>query len=104
MDTITPIQLKELLASANPPIILDVRETTEINICALPNVLHIPLGNLLNEWRQIPNDRLIITLCHHGYRSMQAAMILESHGYRVKNLIGGIHAWAQQIDPNMAIY
>ena len=104
MEMITPVQLKELLASVNPPIIIDVRETMELKICALPNVMHIPLGNLLNEWHQIPNDRLIITLCHHGYRSLQAAMILQNHGFRVKNLLGGIHAWAQQIDPTMAVY
>ncbi len=105
LDTITPLQLKELLVSDNPPIILDVRETVELKICTLPNVMHIPLGNLVNEWDQLPKDCIIVTLCHHGYRSMQAALFLKSHGFhQVMNLTGGIHAWAEHVDQDMKRY
>jgi rhodanese-related sulfurtransferase len=105
LDTITPLQLKELLACDNPPIILDVRETAELDICTLPNIIHIPLGNLANECDQLSQDRLIVTLCHHGYRSMQAAVFLKSHGFHhVMNLNGGIHAWAKQVDQSMRTY
>lgn len=105
LEIITPHQLQQLLSSDNPPIILDVRETPELKICALPNVTHIPLSRLVCEWEHLPKDRLIVTLCHHGYRSMQAALFLKSHDFnQVMNLHGGIHAWAQQIDPTMRIY
>lgn len=105
METITPVQLKEHLVSDNPPIILDVREAAELNICVLPKVVHIPLGSLASEWDQLRKDRLIVTLCHHGYRSMQAALFLKSHGFlHVMNLTGGIHAWAEQVDQGMKRY
>jgi rhodanese-related sulfurtransferase len=105
VDVITPQQLQELILSGNSPIILDVRETVELQICALPNSLHIPLGNLTNEWENLPKDQPIVVLCHHGYRSMQAASFLKSLGFnQVMNLHGGIHAWAKQIDNSLQIY
>ena len=105
LETITPLQLKELLITDNPPIVLDVREDEELKICALPTFVHIPLSNLSYEWHQLPKDRLIVTLCHHGYRSLQAALLLKSHGFdHVLNLEGGIHAWAVQVDPSMEPY
>lgn len=105
IETITPLQLKELLAQNNPPLVLDVREAEELTVCVLPNVTHIPLGNLPGEANKLPEGRVIVTLCHHGYRSFQAALWLKSRGFsQVLNLTGGIHAWAEQIDPSMRRY
>lgn len=105
IQTITVVQLKELLAKDIPPIVLDVREATEVKICALPTFIHIPLGSLSHELEQLPEGRVIVTLCHHGRRSLQAALFLKSHGFdQVWNLAGGIHAWAEQVDPSMNRY
>ena len=44
-------------------------------------------------------------ICHHGIRSRQVAIYLESRGFRnVINLVGGVEAWAREIDPQMATY
>ena len=105
IENITPLQLKELLAKEDPPLVLDVREREELKICALPNSVHIPLGNLPGEWNKLPDGRVIVTLCHHGRRSFQAALFLKNHGFtQVLNLAGGIHAWAEQVDPSMKRY
>lgn len=105
IETITPLELKNLLMQDIPPLILDVRETEELKICALPSFMHIPLGSLPSEWDLLPQDRVIVTLCHHGHRSLQAALFLKSHGFsQVLNLNGGIHAWAEQVDPRMERY
>lgn len=105
LETISVIQLKDLLETDNPPLVLDVREAEEITICALPNFVHIPLGNLSHEWNHLPKNQFIVTLCHHGYRSLQAALFLKKHGFdQVANLTGGIHAWADQVDPSMKVY
>lgn len=104
-EIINPLQLKELLATNSPPIILDVRERHELKICSLSPCVHIPLGNLSQGWHDLPKDRLIVTLCHHGYRSLQAAQFLKAQGFQhVLNLEGGIHAWAKLVDPEMAVY
>lgn len=109
IQSITVLQLKELLIQGPPPLVLDVREEEELKICALPTFVHIPLsdllGNLSHEWEKLPIDRVIVMLCHHGRRSLQAALFLKSKGYdQVLNLAGGIHAWATQIDGTMARY
>jgi len=105
VGVITALQLKELLATDHPPIVLDVREDEELKICSLPTYVHIPLRDLSQEWDQLPKDQLIVTLCHHGYRSLQAGLFLINHGYdQVLNLEGGIHAWADQVDPSMTRY
>jgi rhodanese-related sulfurtransferase len=102
---LTVMQLKELLDLENPPLLLDVREDEEIKICALPNFVHLPLGQLAMKWDQLPKDRLIVAYCHHGYRSLQAIQFLRSHGYeQVLNLEGGIQAWATQVDTTMERY
>lgn len=105
IETITPLQLKGLLAKDNPPLVLDVREAEELQICALPNALPIPLGKLPDDLTKVPEDRVIVTLCHYGRRSLQAALFLKSHGFeRVLNLTGGIDAWAEQVDPSLNRY
>ena len=105
VETITPLQLKERLSQDGPPLVLDVRELEELAICALPNALHIPLGDLSSQFAQLPEGRVIVALCHHGRRSLQAALFLKAQGIeQVLNLTGGIDAWAQQVDPSMARY
>lgn len=104
-DSITVQQLKEMLGTSNNPLILDVREAEEVKLCSLPSSIHMPLGTLSLQWEEIPKDRAIVTLCHHGQRSRIAALFLKDHGYeRVYNLTGGIHAWATQIDSTMVQY
>lgn len=105
VETITVLQLKNLLISVNPPIVLDVREEQELAVCALPTFVHIPLGDLAQEWHRLPKGATIVTLCHHGYRSLKAALFLKSLGFNyVANIQGGIQAWAEQIDPEMTQY
>jgi len=105
VETVTVLQLRDLLLSVNPPIVLDVREKHEVAVCALPTFVHIPLGDLVREWHQLPKGATIVTLCHHGYRSLKAALFLKSLGFEcVANIQGGIQAWAEQIDLDMPQY
>jgi len=105
VKSITALQLHELLGGVSPPLILDVREKDELEICALPAFAHIPLGDLPAKWEQLPHNQIIVTVCHHGVRSLRAAAFLKSCGIgEVLNLAGGIQAWAEQVDPFMARY
>lgn len=105
IEAITPLQLKDLLAGNNPPVVLDVRELEEFAICSLPHAIHIPLRELPERFYQLPEGQVIVTLCHYGRRSLQAALFLKNHGIdKVLNLMGGIDAWAEQIAPSMKRY
>lgn len=102
--TITPQELNQHIDSKDV-IILDVREDFELDICSFENPLHIPLGQIPTRWNEIPKDTSVIAVCHHGIRSANAIAYLEQQGFEnLSNLEGGIHAWAVEIDPNMATY
>jgi rhodanese-related sulfurtransferase len=102
----TPRQLEERLAAGtDAPLILDVREDWETRICALPNSLHIPMGQVPMRANELSRDAEIVVVCHHGVRSQRVAYFLQSLGFeKLINLAGGIDAWAKDVDPAMAKY
>jgi rhodanese-related sulfurtransferase len=87
------------------PLILDVREPWEHKICSIAGAQLLPMQEIPARWSELPTDRDIVVLCHHGMRSFQVAEFLHSNGLtRVRNLGGGIAAWADEVDPTMAQY
>ncbi|GAB4486113.1 MAG: molybdopterin-synthase adenylyltransferase MoeB [Anaerolineales bacterium] len=91
--------------SAEPPLLLDVREPHELQISALPGALNIPLGTLAARLSELDSAREMVVLCKSGTRSARALELLVSAGFkRVKNLKGGINAWAREVDQNLPIY
>jgi rhodanese-related sulfurtransferase len=107
MENISATELATWLAdSGRPaPVLLDVRELSEYHICHLSGVLHIPMQDIPAQLQQFDPDETVVCICHHGMRSRQVAFFLESQGVsHVYNLTGGVHAWAQLVDPSMATY
>lgn len=107
MKQIRALELAEWLADNNrpAPILLDVREAMELEICCLPAVKHIPMHLVPIHRDELPSDQDIVVICHHGARSMQVAQFLVHHGFeQVHNLTGGIEAWAIEVDPKMRRY
>lgn len=102
---ITPIELKKLLESERKVQLVDVREGFEFEICRISNSKHIPLGQLAKRYREIDPEMETILICHHGIRSRHALEYLEKYGYtKLKNLLGGIHLWAEEVDFDMPKY
>ena len=107
MRTITATELANWLATPGqtPPLLLDVREPWEVALAQLPGAVSIPMGSIVSSLGRLDPDRTTVCVCHHGARSMQVALFLEQQGFSdVFNLSGGIHAWAEQVDPAVAIY
>jgi rhodanese-related sulfurtransferase len=87
------------------PLLLDVREINEVEICQLPNSLHMAMNTVPTRLNELDPEAEIVCVCHHGARSMHVANFLKQHGFdNVINLTGGIHAWATQVDQSMPIY
>jgi rhodanese-related sulfurtransferase len=85
--------------------ILDVREPWEREICAFAGSIDIPMAELPGRLDELPADRALVVVCHHGMRSLQAARWLRAQGRALAcNLQGGIDAWAGQIDGAMKRY
>lgn len=101
---ITPCELAERLKQGQVRLI-DVREPHELEISALPKAENYPLGQLASKMSELDSAEEIVLLCKRGTRSRRALELLVSAGFRkVKNLKGGINAWAQEIDPSLPIY
>jgi rhodanese-related sulfurtransferase len=63
------------------------------------------MGQVAGRMSELPRDRRILVLCHHGSRSRQVARQLRAQGFAaVSNIAGGIAEWARQIDPTMRQY
>lgn len=86
-------------------VLLDVREDSELAICRIEGALHIPIGEIPERHETLPKDAPLVVLCHHGMRSLNVVQFLEAKGFEnAINLSGGIHAWANEVEPDMARY
>jgi sulfur-carrier protein adenylyltransferase/sulfurtransferase len=83
--------------------LLDVREPHEFKIAEIGGYL-IPLGDLQKRVEELDREREIVAHCKMGGRSQKAAEFLQQAGFKVKNLVGGITAWSEQIDPKVPKY
>jgi rhodanese-related sulfurtransferase len=107
MQHLTAPELATRLADpARPaPVLLDVREPWEFEKCSIADSVPIAMNTIPARMQELDPEAEIVCICHHGARSMQVAAFLERQGFtNVTNLTGGIHAWAQQVDPTVAMY
>ncbi len=95
------------------PLVLDVRETWEFSTAAVRalagapafDVLSIPMQEIPQRLAELPTDRPIACLCHHGIRSQQVARYLQQHDFEhIVNIAGGIAAWSAEVDPSVPCY
>ncbi len=104
MPSITVEELKQLRDAGKEPFLLDVREPHEYQICNLGGHL-IPLNDLPKRVNELDSSREIVVHCKMGGRSAKAVDFLRQSGFtKVKNLTGGINAWAEKIDPKVPKY
>jgi len=101
---IQPEELKQRLDAGEDIFILDVREPHEFQICNLNGYL-IPLGDLPKRVHELDSSREIVAHCRSGVRSAKAVEFLRQAGFhKVKNLVGGVLAWSDRVDPKMPKY
>jgi adenylyltransferase/sulfurtransferase len=101
----SPGELRDRLAAGDAPLLLDVRNPPEWELCRLQGAILVPLAELTQRLHEIPRDRAIVAYCKMGGRSAQAVEILTEAGYeRVTNLAGGLDRWTDEVDPDLARY
>ena len=102
---ITATQLAERLKHGDDLKIIDVREPHELEISRIKGAELIPLGQLASRMSELDSAQEIVLMCKAGTRSARALEVLHSAGFRkIKNLRGGINAWAREVDPSLPIY
>ncbi len=101
---ITPEELKAKMDRGEDVFVLDVREPHEYQIVNMNGYL-IPLNDLPKRVHELDSAREIVVHCHHGTRSARAVELLRDLGFtKVKNLVGGIDAWAERVAPHLTRY
>ncbi len=105
VPSIGPQELKRRLEAGEDLTVLDCRDPHEWEICRLPGSLLIPLKELSSRLGEVDRDRPVVVHCYRGPRSIKAAAMLTQAGFQsVQYLEGGLHGWAQHIDPTMPLY
>jgi adenylyltransferase/sulfurtransferase len=102
---ITVQELKKSIDSGEDVLILDVRNPEEFQICRIPGGVLLPLPELPQRFNELDKNRPMVVHCKSGMRSAKAIQFLRQQGFdKMKNLKGGILAWADQIDRSVPKY
>jgi adenylyltransferase/sulfurtransferase len=106
MKSITVTELNQKIEDGEDIELLDVREHIERRICNIKGSIFIPMNEIPENTDKIPRDKMTVVYCHQGLRSYFVIDLLENKfGFdNVYDLIGGIHAWALQVDLKMKRY
>jgi molybdopterin/thiamine biosynthesis adenylyltransferase/rhodanese-related sulfurtransferase/molybdopterin converting factor small subunit len=102
---ITPNELKQQLENGEDLFLLDVRNPEETDISRIEGSKLIPLHELAERLAELSTADNIVVHCHMGIRSVSALELMRQAGFRkIKHLVGGINAWAAQVDPSVPVY
>lgn len=107
MRQMSTTELNEYLATGVETTMIDVREEHELKNGMLEGAVHIPMQTVPANLSMIDQNKAkpVVLICRSGKRSDQVGHFLEQNGFTdVINLVGGMNAWAEDIDSNMTIY
>lgn len=96
MKKITSVELEKMIKNNEAISIIDVREVAEVAEGKIPGAVNIPLGLLEFRMHELDKSVEYTMVCRSGGRSGSATQLLESHGYKVVNLEGGMMSWNGQ--------
>lgn len=98
MKDIIASEVAKKMVEKQPVHIIDVREVDEVAQGKIPGAINIPLGLLEFRMHELDKSVEYTMVCRSGGRSGMAAQLLESHGYKVVNMTGGMIAWKGDIE------
>ncbi len=102
---ISVLDLKRLQEEKNEHVLLDVRTPREQQVACIEGSILIPLNELPGRLDELDPEVELVVHCHHGPRSTQAVMFLRGNGFdKARNLVGGIDAWSERVDPDVPRY
>ena len=101
---ITPTEFVARRQRGESLTLLDVREDWELGVASVPDVVHIPMGDVADRLGELDRGREVVVLCRSGRRSLQVANFLQQNGFQAVNLAGGILAWSRELDATIPAY
>lgn len=86
-------------------VLLDVRQPEEVQAASIDGAVNIPMNEVMHRLEELDPNATTVVFCHHGGRSAHIATLLQGRGFKdVRNMMGGIHAWASSVDPAVPMY
>ena len=102
---ISPKEVNERVRRGDKLLLVDVREQWEYDLSKIPGAKLIPLGALPANLNTLLDADEVICYCHHGMRSLDAAVWLRQQGVEsAKSMAGGIERWSVEVDPQVPRY
>jgi rhodanese-related sulfurtransferase len=104
---VTVTNVATLLKGSGPDeiVLLDVREPWEYETARIDGSVLIPMGDIPARIQELDPEARIVSICHHGTRSMNVTVWLRNQGFeRAQSMQGGIDAWSREVDPKVAQY
>ena len=102
---IDPVEVKAKIDRGEKFVLIDVREPHEYKICSIPQARLIPLGEVAKRYIELDANAETVVHCKSGMRSAKAVDFLRKNGFtNVRNMKGGILAWADKVDPSVPKY
>ena len=101
-------EVKRRIDGGESVLVIDVREPEEYAIARLEGAELVPLGTIPQNLPRLAatgNGKSMLLLCHHGVRSLNAAIWLRAQGVKdAQSICGGIDAWSQLVDASVPRY
>ena len=106
MKEITVQELKDKIDAGEDVQLIDVRNPDEFAFAKIEGATLIPMGEITQRQDEISPDRDTVVFCRSGVRSARVIQFLQQSGFEgdLRNLVGGILAWSDQIDPSVPKY
>lgn len=101
---ISPAEFVARRSRGDAMTLLDVREGWELAVASVPDVVHIPMGEIASRLGELDAAREVVVLCRSGRRSLEVAKYLQQSGFQAVNLAGGILAWSREVDATIPTY
>lgn len=98
MKEISAKEVQQRIENGEKLNLIDVREVDEVKARHIPGITHIPLGLLEFRTHELDKSIPYIMVCRSGGRSGQATQYLQSHGFDVTNMTGGMLSWEGKVE------
>lgn len=98
MKEMTANELEVLFKEKSDLNIIDVREVDEVKTGKIPGAVNLPLGLIEFRMNELDKSKEYIIVCRSGGRSGRATEFLESHGFKVINMAGGMLSWEGKVE------
>ena len=101
---IQPREVKQRLDTGAKMLLVDIRQEWEHKTCRIEGATLVPMETMASQLSLFQAADEVVLYCHHGVRSLNAALMLRQQGIAARSMSGGIARWSEEIDSSVPKY